>query len=483
MTPSIPLPSDADGIQTQAGSKGFGHIRSKLPALLPCVVLGVLFVFYLAMSPHYRPYDIDDPWFLAFSYDTCVEHVVSDQFMNTPFPRGMDGTQYFGKLAAYVQNVALSPFGWQQFPAAVLSSCFIIVALACWGLQLRRLGYGVSTITSFLLIAGFSEPFLSAASKSRYEFLSFSLISLALLLVAYDLPFLGALLAALAVETQPVAIAGLLPVCLLAYLRSRNRASLTLRLAAAFAIAAAFYLFLHPEIFTLRAALTAPQDGMPSAPRGYFLAYFVNRPRHLPELICLATAAIVYWLRRRTQTSHYFAFAALLLTIFSLVVPHSNAAYMIFTYPFFVAVALVAFQPEHRLWIAFGAVILLLLPPEIYLLRLTRGLGYTAADIRVVTDRIATLAGERGVDDRTLHIYGDYRLWFAHPHFFRASTWGTTGDMKESDLFLCYDSPPQPSSLEPAFMLYCGDFQHLASLRLANTVVLRHHRISFYVRK
>src|ERR1700723_47894 len=54
------------------------------------VLLG-LFGFYLLMFLRYRPYDIDNPWFLSFSYNSYVEHICTDQFMNVRFPEGMDG--------------------------------------------------------------------------------------------------------------------------------------------------------------------------------------------------------------------------------------------------------------------------------------------------------------------------------------------------------------------------------------------------------
>ena len=93
------------------------------------------------MFLRYRPYDIDNPWFLSFSYNTCVEHINTDQYMNVQFPAGMDGTQLFGRLAAYVQCALLAHTGWQQWPAALVSAVFVVFSLTMWWLQLQRLGY------------------------------------------------------------------------------------------------------------------------------------------------------------------------------------------------------------------------------------------------------------------------------------------------------------------------------------------------------
>ena len=58
------------------------------------VLLLALLAFYLFIFLRYRPYDIDNPWFLSFSYNRFIEHIRSDQFAKVVFPGGMDGTQY-----------------------------------------------------------------------------------------------------------------------------------------------------------------------------------------------------------------------------------------------------------------------------------------------------------------------------------------------------------------------------------------------------
>src|ERR1700761_1795632 len=77
-------------------------------------IIVALLLFYLSMFLHYRPFDIDNPWFLSFSYSSFVEHVYSDQYMNVAFPSGMDGTQFFGKTAAFAQYLVALCAGWNQ---------------------------------------------------------------------------------------------------------------------------------------------------------------------------------------------------------------------------------------------------------------------------------------------------------------------------------------------------------------------------------
>jgi hypothetical protein len=58
------------------------------------------FLFYIALWGLYRPYNIDDPWFMSFSYDLCHRQSELDLAFGGRFPNGMGGTIAFGKLVA-----------------------------------------------------------------------------------------------------------------------------------------------------------------------------------------------------------------------------------------------------------------------------------------------------------------------------------------------------------------------------------------------
>jgi len=451
--------------------------------LIPAVILAGLFAFYLAMFPVYRPYDIDNPWFLSFSYNFCTEHIDSDQFMNMRFPYGSDGTQFFGKLAAYTQCAVLSHTGWQQWPAVILCSSLVVFALGLWWLQLRKLGFGTPFITCFLIATGLSEPFLATADKFRFEFLSFALSSLGILLVVYGKPFLGIFFAALAVETGPAAMAGIIPCLVFVSSTRRVDRALITRLIAGVTLAVAVYLGLHPGIIHVATYIAHAKTTNIREDGGSFVSYFLDRPRHLPELLCFLVAGGLYWYHRRSFQSHYLGISALLMMLFSMALPHGNPAYVVYCYPFFIAVALVAFHANRRPWIIVGCVLLYIVPQQAYLVYVNRDLALRSSDIESVSQAIQNASATLHLPDPNLRIYGDYRLWFAHPHFYRAAAGNTLDSIQGADLYLCYEKPPQSLLLEPHSALYCPDLRRLLSLQLIDSVPVRNNLLYLYARR
>jgi len=461
----------------QASSASAGSLLSPI-----AILLGLL-SYYLAIFLRYRPYDIDNPWFLSFSYDACVEHISSDQFMNVRFPFGMDGTQFFGRLAAYLQCGLLNHTGWQQWPGVGLSASLVVLALGFWWLKLRKLGFSQRFVLCFLVAVGFSEPLVSTANKFRYEFLSFTLISLGLLLVAYRRPLLGIFVAGLAIEVQPTALAGLIPVLVLAFDLEKPTGKLAARLAAGLALAAVVYLALHPNIFHLRSYLAQSRTSTPAFDGGFFISYFTKRARHLPELLSFFIAGIFYWRQRHAMTSHYLGISSLALTLFSAAFPHGNPAYMVFLYPFLVAMTLCAFRADRHPWLIAVLALLFALPQQIYVAYLTRTGGLRTEDVARVSQAIQDAAHQLKLNDDTLRIYGDYRLWFAHPHFYSAAAEYTLPFVQDADLYLCYDRPPQPIAFEPPTMLYCPTLSAKIPLRLVGTVLVRNDQVFLFTKQ
>jgi hypothetical protein len=446
-------------------------------------ILCGLFVFYLGMFLRYRPYDIDNPWFLSFSYNSYVEHICTDQFMNVRFPEGMDGTSLFGKLAAFVQFALLSQAGWQQWPAVVIASSFIVFSLATWWIKLRRLGYCDSFISAFLIIAGLSEPFLSAANKFRYEYFSFALLSSGLLLVAYRKPILGTFVAALAVEVQPAALVGIIPVIVLSCCMNKRTFGLFARLAVGLSLAAAAYFSLHPKVLHFEYSLRHSELSNNVWRGGFFGAFFFQRHRHLPELLIFLIAGIYYWRKRSEISSHYLGISAIAMSIFSLVMPHGNPSYMIFLYPFLTAMALSVVKVERQLkaiTIFACAYALLQYAPLVYM---NRNQGYRFQDINQVAGLIRDAEQQLAIRDEDLRIYGDYALWFAHPHFYRAAAQTTTSDAKDADLYLCFAHPLQGTLPISEGTFPCPDIKRLVPLRLLSTAMVRGSELYLYCKQ
>jgi hypothetical protein len=459
-------------------------IHRSLSRKLPIFILCGLFVFYLGMFQRYRAYDIDNPWFLSFSYDTYVEHINTDQFMNVRFPDGMDGTAIFGKLAAFVQYALLSHIGWQQWPMAVIASSFVMLSLTMWWMQLRRLGHSESFLLTFVIIVGLSEPFLSTANKFRYEYFSFALLSFGLLLAAYRKPLVGILVAALAVEVQPAALIGVIPVIVLSCHINRLTIGLFIRIASGLSIAGILYLCLHKSV--LYHGYPLQHSSFPNSfwKGGFFASYFFDRRRHLTELLVFLIAGIFYWRRRNNINSHYLGISAIVMSIFSLFIPHGNASYMIFLYPFLVAMALSVVRLERRVATVIVALACAyVLPQYAALAYMNRSQGYRSQDVRQVTNMIKDAARQLDIKDDDLRIYGDYGLWFAHPRFYRAAAQTTISNVKDADLYLCFDHPVWGNPVIPEAMFYCPDIRRLVSLQLVSTAMIRGNMLYIYAKK
>ena len=439
-----------------------------------------LFAFYLSMFLRYRPYEVDNPWFLSFSYNACVEHIATDQFMDVRFPGGMDGTQYFGRIAAFVQCAVLSRVGWQQWPAAILVATMTVAALGLWCFQLKKLGYSDRFITLFLLVTGLSEPFLSSANRFRYESVSFLLLSAGLLLVSYRFLFWGMLVGALALEVQPIAFAGLIPLVVMSCLTRKMAWTDWLRLLGGGIAAAILYVFLHANLFVEPEALLRLVHGGGGEVGGFIAAYFKDRPRHIVELAVVLLATVVYWRQRAFISFHYAAISATLIVLFSFVMTHANSAYMIFLYPFLVMFMLIAFEQERRWRYVFPVIMIYFVSQYAVLAYVQRGKGYSTSDINAVTEGLHIAAKELRIADDDLRVYGDYGLWYAHPRRYRAASETTLGELRQSDLYLCFSQSDQIAALAPRSMLYCPDIERRVQVHLLQTMEVREKTLYFY---
>jgi hypothetical protein len=471
-----------DDARSTEKSSGSDQVSRKRWLWLAPILSGLL-AFYLVMFLRYRSYAIDNAWFASFSYNTFVEHVTSDQFMNVPFPAGMDGTWLFGKLAALTQYAVARLAGWQQWPMEILSASAVTLSLAFWSLKLKKLGYGRNFVVCFVVVTGLSEPFLAAAGSFRYEFLSLLLISSGLLVVAYGRFAAGVFLAAMAFEVEPMAALGVVAAVLLAYSVGKDRGKVTGQVAIGVGAAAAIYLCLHPDALHVRSVLAHVRPTDTRLVGGFFGAYFWQRRRHWAEFAVLALAGWMYWKRRSTIRSHSLAVSAAVLGAISLLAPHANVAYIIFVYPFLVGAALVAFRAEQRAGWILALALAYWLPQYSWLAKVNRGLGYSRQDIRQVSDAIGGASRQLGIADDQLRIYGDYGLWYAHPHLFRAASPGTLPYAEEADLYVCYERSPEHGPLAPERMLYCPDLRERFSLRLISTTLVRGNTLYLYAKR
>jgi hypothetical protein len=275
---------------------------------------------------------------------------------------------------------------------------------------------------------------------------------------------------AIAIEVEPMAGLGIVPAAVLAFSLYKDRQCVIRRIVAAGAAAITICLCLHPNIKELFRAHT--HNGDLELVGGFVRAYFVERHRHLPELVFYAAAGWLYWHNRRSVQSHYLGISAALLTAASLLTPHGNAACMIFLCPFLARMALVAVKAERYPVRVAVLVLAYLLPQYGVLMRMNCGLGYRGQDIQQVSTAIDNASRQIGVTENDLRVYGDDGLWFAHPHFYRGAFSNTLRYADEANLFVCYEQPPTNNGMVADHSLYCPDLrQHFPLIPISTTLV------------
>jgi hypothetical protein len=434
-------------------------------------VLLLLTLLYAALVLKYRSYDIDNPWFLSFSYNACHGGPLTDEFQQARYPIGMDGVHLFGKLAAHTECLVLDRTGWIPAGVVPLNLGFTLVALWLWWSFLLVLGYRERWIAAFILFLGVTEPVVAMVEKGRYEFLAFLLLALALWLGVKGLEFAAALVAMLAVESEPAAVLVPLVVVLLLVIRSKDWKRLILKLGVAALIALAVYMKLHPGAIQLMAH--THYDQQHSAFGGTMRSYFFKRKRHLLELAMLLLG-VFFYLQRRPGIHPMPLWCAAITAAMLILLPHGNVAYELFAMPFLLWVALEGYDgaPRWR-WVP-ALAFLLTLAQYGYLYHANRHEGFRAQDFAGVRERISASEIELGVPDSQTNICGDYSLWFAHPQDYHVCSTSRMDAMEAANLYLCFDAPLETGGLS-APTPTCSELEAVIPLREMSSLKVRGH--------
>jgi hypothetical protein len=426
------------------------------------------------MATKYRAYDVDNPWYQAISYNTWNYHIDTDQLMNCRFPAGMGGSRNFGKIASLIQAAILNRLGWFEWNGSILSTLFVLASIAFWNLFLANLGWLRTSRLLFLLSLGLLEPFVSMASKSRYEFFSFFVLSVSLWLASKHLNLLAIFLSFLATETQPIGI--VVPIAILLFLLFREKARLRILIyfTAASLIGLVAYIWLHP--LGLTTMMHADWTNRTNAPLtfGFLSSYFLERKRHLPELVALLFAAVVYWRRRKSIQSHFAVTISLVVVVVSCVI-RANVAYMVFLYPFILLAAWPLLRTRKSQTVAAVLVVLFVLPQYGFLYYVNRHEGYGRQDLISVSKAIGDGQASMRLSDDQVHIFGDYGLWYAHPRNYVGNGPWTHDSLGVSNIVLCYSGPIESFGLIDSNLMYCPDILSLGRFKEFEDLTVRGH--------
>ena len=465
----------ASGFFTASLSLMVGAVRS------PYIVLSLLTACYCALFQRLRPYDLDNPWFLSFSYNMCREHEDTDKFQQVRFPNGMDGTHLFGRLAASVQCVVLNQTSWLPRDASFVTIVFVIASLGLWWGALRRLSFSSVFVGCFITLLGIWEPIVNMAGQFRYEFFSFFLMSLAFYLATNRLAFPALLVAFLAPETQPAALVACIPTIVVLCAGSLSRGRLILQTMLAGLVGGAAYVWLHPG--AIRTMLHT-QGGVPWHPfsGGLLSVYFLDHPRHLPEFIVLLVGAAFYAVHRAHILRREIGSGAVLITLFFLFMPHPNAYYMSLALPFPLLAAMLGYQRSKGfVWVLIAGTAFMI-GGYAYRVRSNINQGYDARDITKVGESIQKAEATLHLHDESVHIVGDWSLWYAHPHYYLSSS-ALTKDVERGALYLCGEQDAwKLSNQSIPKQVSCASLRARVPLELVDQLEIRGRKLSLYRR-
>jgi hypothetical protein len=465
-----------------AGPAWLETLRRETPLLIVLLFLGS---FYVSIFHSYRAYEIDNPWYLSFSRNLFLHHYRSDFFLNGIFPDGMGGTLVFGRLPATLQAAILNHVGWMPVPAMLVSTVLVLAGLSFWFSFLRRQGFSPAAGGAMILALGLTEPFVGMAERFRFEPFCFLLLGVAFWLAAGRRAWLALVVGLLALEAEPAA--SLVFLALVIFMARSGKWRLT-HLVYGIAIAGgcfgAIYFALHPDILQVLRDTNWHRGSGQREVGGFLRAYFISRKRHLPELLLLILAVLVY-LRKGHQASpfiHRMAECAAVGCVFSFVMSWPTPAYMVFFYPFALVVAGWALQTRwQNPWLLPIVVGAIMLPQYGVLAVVNRHEGFRPQDIAQVADAIRQSEQTVGLDDANVQIMGDYSLWFAHPDNYRALATTTRPHIHAAQMFTCFDAPLRPASMVDPVITYCSELREIAGLREVKQLKVRGHQLHILV--
>jgi hypothetical protein len=380
------------------------------------VLLCLITAFYLSMTGHYRTFDLDNVWFLSFSHGYWNEGLVTDTLMRQRFPAGMGGVIAFGKLAALVQGPVLSVVGWSLAAANVLSALFVSASVWLLADMCRRLGYGAHMTMCFLVLVAVPEPFVFASQEARFEFLSIFLLALALWLAARNWVVAAALVAAVGVEVEPIALVAWMAVAVTLLVQQRGRESTgrtVLKIVLGSVMAAGVYAALHPHILEVVRSADWHSSGRRSYPLGFVGGYYALSKRHLVDFAVMVAAVVVVVRSKRGVLLRWPAAGALAIIVGAAVLRWQNDHYFGLAMPFFAMfVAEALFSERWWRWIVAG-VLVVMLPQYVYryVVSVRKAAAFSRADERQVSAALGRASAAMDGPE----ILGNVHVWFARP--------------------------------------------------------------------
>jgi hypothetical protein len=341
-----------------------------------CTIVLNIICNYIFLYDIYRPHNVDDAWFLAFSYNYFKFGEILDRTFNAGTTEGL---LFFRKTGAFFYGYILSKIGWDYGKAQFLSALLMVGSGWLWFLALKKLDFKPNERNSFILLFFYMEFSFAASTSLRYEPLILFFQSAALLLFLQKRYFLTGLVSLIAMETHPIALLNLAyPIGIIATsyplvhgsgfihkLKSKQHEIFYFLLGCI--VGLAYYFYLHPLSLTnlyqfLYLNSIQGVGEYYDTKLGILGLYFFSTKyfRHIPELIILIIALYLFLHNRIDKNRPFILIWVSLLIILSFLRPIFTYAAIIF--PAFIVLMISSFQAIRKLNLLLIIFICLMVP-------------------------------------------------------------------------------------------------------------------------
>ena len=321
----------------------------------------LLVAIYLIVGGIYRPQNLDDGWTLSALYEYYVHGAQQDKiFGATLASGGQDGVYHFAKIQAIIYGAILDIVGWTRSAGHAVSTLFVGLGAATWGLITKRLTGRSHLAVATVILLLLSEPFFGPANQSRPEALTFFFASAAFALYLHDRPFLSGLFIGLAFEVHPAGLFAGLYVTSAFFAKAMktglkellfSRQTALLFLGSLFGLSA--YLLLHAEaLSTLLQSLSESNTGISNFLVDYFLR--AKYLRHIPELIFFVIMLGVFVRGRHWADAQPLVWLCVVAGSSLLVLHRGNIHYVLYLYAPLMLISLWVADRYKKLYLTFA---------------------------------------------------------------------------------------------------------------------------------
>jgi hypothetical protein len=396
-------------------------------------------IIYHILQLNYRLAEIDDTWWISFSYNFFHHGITYDLISGSNVFSA--GVQHFGKTYSFLIGVFLDFFGWTKPSSYFLSLLFIFGGFISWYFILRRFQYSRELCVTFCVTGLLLDPFFSAAVSARSEAFVFLVSSLAFLLFVFDRYFESMAVAWIGLETHPI---GAVAFFLMAaafwaprplHLPPRPKISrIWILSSAGFGLGALYYLLLHSDgLAQLPQSLLSQNQLSGQSVQNFMFDYFFHSKyhRHLLELALLVFCAWEFFRYKIFLKDPLIITLSISLLLFTLIFRRPQYHYALYFYPAFLLIVARVFEARWNLrWMVWGF-LAALLPQYAFAYHLNQGYDYNL-EIRTY---------QKMIPEDSLPVMGGPDAWFAFPgrDFYLNQYWGDIQKLGLTRFYLIND--------------------------------------------